>query len=31
VISQLQQRQASLEASLKLIGQTAKLSLLDFL
>jgi len=31
VISDLQQRQTSLEASLKLIGQTAKLSLLDFL
>lgn len=31
VISQLQQRQTSLEASLKLIGQTARLSLLDFL
>lgn len=31
VITELQQRQASLEASLKLIGQTAQLSLLDFL
>ncbi len=31
VISELQQRQTSLEASLKLIGQTARLSLLDFL
>lgn len=31
VVSELQQRQNSLEASLRLIGQTAKLTLLDFL
>jgi flagellar hook-associated protein 3 FlgL len=31
VISELQQRQTSLEASLKLIGQSAQLTLLDFL
>jgi len=31
VISELNQRQVSLEASLKLIGQTAQLTLLDFL
>ena len=31
VISELQQRQTSLEASLKLIGQSARLTLLDFL
>lgn len=31
VITELQQRQATMEASLRLIGQTAQLSLLDFL
>lgn len=31
VITELQQRQATVEASLRLIGQTAQLSLLDFL
>ncbi len=31
VISELQQRQTSLEASLKLIGESARLTLLDFL